>query len=145
MRLDLGIQVGGDRGNAILSEVVLNPTDNDVIGEVVVWDVGRGRVDGRLLDAADARRVARAIVSDDGVEHGGNGIGVALVLGITDELRCGPSVGVGHKGEWFGLGVSEDLNLTGGSVDDYTPVSERGTGGGEEGVRSAVGADVVGA
>ena len=101
LRLDLGVQIGDDRVDAILAEVVLNPTDDDVIGEVVVWDVWRSRVDGSLLNAVDARRVALAVVSDDGVEHGGDDIGMPLVLGISDELRGGPSVGVGHKGEWL--------------------------------------------
>ena len=36
------------------------------------------------------------IVSDDGVEHGGDDIGLSLVLGITDEVGGGPSVGDGH-------------------------------------------------
>lgn len=113
LRLDLGIQIRDDAGNAILAKVVLHPTDDDVIGEVGVRDVWRSRVDGRLLDALIAGGVARAVVSDDGVEHGGDGIGMALVLWVSDEVGCGPSVGVGHKNCWL---VAVDRNLDDSSV-----------------------------
>lgn len=100
LRLDLCVQIGVDAGNTVRTEVILHPADDDVIGEVGVRNERDERVQRGLLDAADVGGVALAVVSDDGVEHGGDDIGLPLVLGITDEVGGGPSVGVCHK--WFG-------------------------------------------
>jgi len=147
--LDLCVQIGVDGVHTILTEVILHPANDDFIGEVRIRDERHSRVQRGLLDAADAGRVTSTIVSDDGVEHGGDDIGLSLVLRIADEVGGRPSVGVWHIVKRLD---SVDGDLASGSVDNNSPKSTGGrknsgtqrSGSGEVGIGGSVCSDVVG-
>ncbi len=148
--LDLNSEATLNRSDHLRADVVLHPTDDDLVGEIGIRDERHRRVQRGVGEIAIVGSVAFAIVCEDGVAGAGDHIGLPVDDGVSDEAGGGPSVCDGHivkilgsiwvHGELEQRTIQPESNESENSAgSDYCS----STSGGEVGCGGTVGGDEV--
>ena len=149
--LDLNSETALNRSDQVRPDVVLHPTDDDLVGEIRIRNERHRRVQRGVGEVGIVGSVAVAIVCEDGVAGAGDHIGLPIKDGVADEAGGGPSVSDGHIVKMLGsIWVHGEFSSS--AIDKYTPESIRtsrrksqsSVGVGVVGVGESVGSDEVG-